>query len=168
MLVVRKWPSRPARAHHHSGPSLVWVQWVQLHPQILKRLGFCTTDFEEIWFQTLTCCTKIPFIFSFLWNYENLHPQFWNPNEGPVTYTLARSALNAAPAATARSGAQCQANPSCLPILARAASVSNNTDDGCEYGPACLLLLFETFSFWARASFASQAPRREYLEGGDS
>ena len=54
---------------------LVWVQevqqWVQLHPQILRKAYFAPTDFVEIWFCTLNLCTIVPFIFSFFSVYEN-------------------------------------------------------------------------------------------------
>ena len=32
----------------YAGAGLVWVQWVQLHPQILRKTDFALTDFEEI------------------------------------------------------------------------------------------------------------------------
>ena len=34
--------------YFNAGLSLVWVQWVQLHPQILRQTDFSPTDFEEI------------------------------------------------------------------------------------------------------------------------
>ena len=55
-LEPRKW----LRSHlMKTRPWLVWVQWVQLHQQILRKTNLAPTDFEDIWFWTLVFCTKV-------------------------------------------------------------------------------------------------------------
>ena len=56
-----------------------WCGSMQLHPQIFRKTNFAPTDCEEIWF----CILHFVHIFSFWSPSENMHPQFWSPNEGP-------------------------------------------------------------------------------------
>ena len=63
-------------------PPLVWMQLMNLHPQILREADFAPTEFSEKLILLLDFHTKAPFIFrvSFWSTYENLHPPFQNPN----------------------------------------------------------------------------------------
>ena len=58
------------------GALLVWVQWVQLQSHIWEKLILHPLILRKSDFVPLIFCTKMPFIFSLLSKYENLHPQF--------------------------------------------------------------------------------------------
>ena len=76
-----------------TGPSLAWVQWVQLHsgcscthrfperlilhPQIIRKEDFYTLDFRDF-------PSKVTLSIVFCRISKKLHPQFLNPNDDPV------------------------------------------------------------------------------------